>query len=182
MNSYTLSDKHGMLSRDEIDLIKKCVLLLPADNPKIVNIGANVGTSVCAMLEANSNCFIFSVDKHPCPEERNNLIACGLPANKVIRILGDSTKIDMLWPCPVDLVFIDGDHGNEAVKQDTQNWKIHTRHIMIFHDVNHPNLPELTPLVDKLMSDWDKIGTARYLVAYQRKPSSVVYTNKKDHA
>lgn len=168
MNSYQLSKQYGMLSRDEIDLIKQCVKSLSSPKPIIVNIGANVGTSACAMLEANRECFIFSIDKHPCPEERNNLVACGLPANKVVRILADSTRIDTAhWPCRVDLVFVDGSHTTEAIEKDTLNWQ-HLTDCMIFHDVYHPNLPEATPLVNRLMKDWQQIGQARYMVAFQR--------------
>lgn len=172
MTSYELAKKHRMLSAKEIDLIKACVAKIRTI-PVIVNIGANVGTSVCAMLEANRKCYILSCDKKACPEERENLLKCGLPANQVLRILGDSTEIFKRWPYKVDMVFIDGSHTIEDVTADIENWKLHTRQLILVHDYNHPNyfhngenLYDQT--VDELMADWKRAGQARYLVAFER--------------
>lgn len=173
MNSYELAQKYRMLSTNEIDLIKLCVAKLP-DKPKIINIGANIGTSTCAMLEANKNAFIFSLDTKPCVEEKENLVKCGLPSNQVLRVLGDSTKIDTkLWPFMVDMVFVDGSHTIEGVTKDCQNWKPFARHTILFHDYAHPNYTHngenlFDQTVDELMKDWKRIGQARYLVAFER--------------
>lgn len=175
MNAYQLADKHGMLSRDEVDLIKHCVSLLP-DEPVIVNIGANVGTSTCAMLEANQEAFIFSIDPKPYPQERENLIACGLPADRVSRVLSKSQNV--AWPYEIDAVFVDGGHDDESVKGDITRWIPLTRHIALFHDYHHPNYAakpgvHLDEIVDEAMKDWERIGEARYLVAFQ-KPFPIV--------
>jgi precorrin-6B methylase 2 len=173
MNSYELAEKYKMLSPDEVDLIKSCMARLP-ERPKIINIGANIGTSTCAMLEANKNAYIFSLDTKPCFEERAHLKQCGLPVGQVVRILGDSTKIDTeLWPFLVDMVFVDGGHTIEAVTADCENWKPFTRQFMLFHDYNHPNytkngVNEFDDTVDELMKDWKRVGQARYLVAFER--------------
>ena len=173
MNAYELAKKYRMLSVDEVDLIKKCVSKIPS-TPAIVNIGAKVGTSVCAMLEANRSCFIFSCDKKPCPEERENLIKCGLPANQVLRILGDSTQIFQRWPgYEVDMVFIDGSHTIEDVTKDAENWRPFTRQFMLVHDFGHPNYTKngvnlYDETVSRIMSDWKVVGQARYLIAYER--------------
>lgn len=176
MNSYQIAKKYNMLSVAEVDLIKRCVGMLP-DKPKIVNIGANVGTSVCAMLEANLNAFVFSLDKKPCPEEAQSLNDCGLPAKQVLRVLGDSTKIDTkFWPFMVDMVFIDGGHLPEQVTADFNNWEPWVRQIVCFHDYAHPNytkngVNEFDNTVDSLVKEgWKKIGQARYLVAFERIP------------
>lgn len=174
MNAHDLAKKYKMLSVNEVDLIKECVLKIPS-TPAIVNIGANVGTSVCAMLEANPSCFIFSCDKKPCPEERENLIKCGLPPNQVLRILGDSTEIFRRWPgYEVDMVFVDGSHTIEDVMLDCENWKPYTRQFILFHDYNHPNYTHngenlFDQTVDELMRDWGRVGQARYLIAFERK-------------
>lgn len=173
MNSYELAQKHRMLSEAEVTLIKSCVARLPK-RPVIINIGANVGTSTCAMLEANKQAFIFSLDKNQCPEERENLIKCGLPAGQVLRVLGDSTRIDTkFWPYFVDLVFVDGAHTIEAVTKDCENWKRLTKQYILFHDYNHPNYTRdgenlFDQTVDELMKDWKRFGQARYLVAFER--------------
>ncbi len=173
MNSYELAQKHRMLSVDEVDLIKSCVAQLP-DKPKIINIGANIGTSTCAMLEANNNAFIFSLDKSPCPEEKENLVKCDLPSNQVLRVLGDSTKIDTkFWPFMVDMVFVDGSHTIDGVTRDCENWKPFARQFILFHDFEHPNyikdgVNQFDDTVNELMEDWKRVGQARYLVAFER--------------
>jgi hypothetical protein len=125
------------------------------------------------MLEANSQAFIFSCDKKPCLKEREHLEECGLPANQVVRILGDSTEIDSMWPYQVDMVFVDGSHTIEDVTKDCENWKPFTRHFMLFHDYNHPNYVKdgvnlFDETEDRLMKDWQQVGQARYLVAFER--------------
>lgn len=173
MNAHDLAKKYKMLSVAEVDLIKACVSKIPS-TPVIVNIGANVGTSVCAMLEANPRCFIFSCDKKPCPEERENLVKCSLPANQVLRILGDSTQIFQRWPgYEVDMVFVDGSHTVEDVTKDIGNWKLFTRQFILIHDYQHPNYIKdgrnlYDETVNKLMRDWKQVGQARYLVAFER--------------
>jgi len=170
LNAHELADKHGMLDRSEVDLIQHCVNLLP-DKPVIVNIGANIGTSTCAMLEANQEAFIFSIDPKPYPEERENLLACNLPADRVVRVLSKSQHV--AFPYEIDMVFVDGGHHDEAVMGDIKRYIPLTRHIALFHDYNHPIYAtkpgvNLDQIVDEAMENWERIGQARYLVAFQR--------------
>jgi precorrin-6B methylase 2 len=178
-----------MLSRDEIDLLQDCVReITPAVYyeykgepvgdaslwpPVIVNIGANVGTSSCAILEANPGAFVFSIDVKPYPEERENIIACGLDPTRIVRLLGDSAEIGTFFPYRPDMVFVDGGHHDEAVRDDIEAWQSKCKSIMLFHDYHHPNYAEkpgvnLDEIVDKAMADWERIGEARYLVAFRR--------------
>jgi precorrin-6B methylase 2 len=173
VNSYDISDKYGMLSHDEIDLLKKCVALLPK-RPVIVIIGANAGTATCAVLEANPQAFIYSIDVHPCVDERSSLIACGLPYLRVVRILGRSQDVGVAWPWVVDMVVVDGAHDPASVETDIKLWKPRARYVMLFHDVDHPNYNDgtgfnfMTHIVTNAMQDWQRIGQARYLVGYKR--------------
>lgn len=174
MNSYELADLHHMLDHSEIDLLKSCVQLLPA-SPVIINIGANVGTSSIAMLEERPDAFIFSVDLKR-ERERDSVIECGLDPSRIVRVLGDSAEIGKHWPYPFDLVFVDGSHTDEGVRADIEYWVMRLRPggVVLYHDYNHPNYTRkpnvhLDDIVNEAMSDgWDRIGEARYLVAFRR--------------
>ena len=194
MNAKQLALKHKMLSTDEVELIQECVNLLSPwtktliENEQIpsgmkakdlfkpitlVNIGANVGTSSCAMLEANPKAFVFSIDRKPYPEERENIIACGLDPTRIVRLLGDSSEIGKHFPYEVDIVLVDGGHHDEAVKGDIEAWLPKCKQVMLFHDYHHPAYEakpgvNLDVIVDEAMKDWERIGEARYLVAFRR--------------
>lgn len=142
-------------------------------SPVIVNIGANIGTSSCAILEANPKVFVFSIDIKPYPEERDNAIDCGLNPTRIVRLLGDSAEIGIFFPYDPDMVFVDGAHHDEAVKGDIAAWIPKCKSIALFHDYRHPNYADkpgvnLDEIVDEAMKDWEQIGEARYLVAFRR--------------
>ncbi len=179
MNAKDLADKYDMMSRDEIDLLQECVGLLSPEGQwtstlKVVNIGANIGTSSCAILEANPNAFVFSIDRKPYPEEKENIIACGQDPRRIVRLLGNSSEIGIHFPYNPDLVFVDGGHHDTAVIGDIEAWKPKCKSIMLYHDYHHPNYAKkpgvnLDTIVDAAMADWERIGEARYLVAFRRK-------------
>ena len=77
MNTKTIASKYNMLSFSEVELIQKCVFQLQ-EEPLVINIGANVGTSTIAILEIRPKAYIFSIDVKPCPEEATNIMACNL--------------------------------------------------------------------------------------------------------
>lgn len=178
INSYTLADKYGMLDHDEIDLLQECVRLLSPEGkwrstPEIVNIGANIGTSSCAILEANPNAFVFSIDVKPWPEERQHIIECDLNPERIVRLLGSSSEIGKHFPYNPDLVFVDGAHDDKGVIGDIEVWKPKCHSVMLFHDFAHPNYKEkpnvnLDEIVTEAMKDWEVIGQARYLIAFKR--------------
>jgi precorrin-6B methylase 2 len=172
MNAKQLADKYGMLSTDEVDLLQRCVKLLPA-SPVVVNIGANIGTSTCAILEANPGAFVFSIDLKPWPEEKENVADCGLDPRRVVRLLGNSARIGVHFPYQPDMIFVDGGHGDGAVRGDIAAWIPKCRRIALFHDYHHPRYAKkpgvhLDEIVDGAMIGWEKIGEARYLVAFMR--------------
>ena len=171
IDSYYVSEKHGMLDASEIRLIKYCVsqTLALTSAPFIINIGAGYGTSAMAMLEEAPEAFIFSIDPHSQPNEPNFLVAAGLEEARVLRILATSQKAGKFFPFDAELVFVDGAHSDKAVLKDIEVWKPRVKPggFMLFHDYNHPNIPSLTVIVEDEMNDWKAVGTARYLIAYQ---------------
>lgn len=169
MNSYNLAEKHGMMSREEVVLLKTCAMRLPK-KPTVVNIGAGFGTSAAAILEERPSAFIFSVDKEARPEEHEGLVACDLNANRCVRLLGLSWDIGVFFPYDVDLLFVDGSHEESSVRKDIAMWlpKVVEAGMILFHDYAHKKAPGVTIAVDDLMRDYQVYGSQRYLVAYKK--------------
>jgi len=168
ITSEDLARTYGMMIVEEVQVLKECVDMLP-EKPIIVNIGAGVGTSAAAILETRPNAFIFSVDKDRAPEEQVNLVKCGLNPHRCVRLLGRSQAIGLHFPIAIDLLFVDGAHYDEAVKNDILMWlpKVADGGIAVFHDYKHPNVPGLTTIVDEAMSKYPVIGQHRFLIAYK---------------
>lgn len=171
VNSYELAALHKMLDKEEVALLKACALQLPP-NPVIVNIGSCVGTSSIAMLEERPDAFIFSVDLKR-EREEEYVKECGLDTARIHRVLKDSKEFGKYFPYQVDMVFIDGDHTDAGVSGDIEAWVPKARYIVAYHDYHHPRYKEkpnvhLDEIVDAAMAGWDKIGEARYLVAFSR--------------
>jgi predicted O-methyltransferase YrrM len=168
-DAYKVAKEFGMMSVGEVGLLKDCAEHLPTA-PMVVNIGAGAGTSALAILETRRDAFIFSIDKKVVPAERDVLQKAGLlKDNRVWRLLGDSARVGKHWPIKLDLCFVDGAHHDSAVIADIEAWKplVKDGGFMLFHDYDHPNVPGLTVIVDDMMADWKRIGSSRYLVAFQ---------------
>jgi predicted O-methyltransferase YrrM len=157
-----------MLIWPEAQILKQCVAMLPAD-PVIINIGASVGTSAIAMLEERPDAFIFSVDKEEAALEKVNLKRCEISVTRCIRILGKSWDVGQDFPYSVNMVFVDGDHGDKAVERDICTWisKVLPGGIMAFPDYKHANVPGLTKVVDSFMNGYEVIAEHRYMIAFK---------------
>lgn len=166
--SKDLCNIHGMLIWEEALILKTCASMLPAD-PVIINIGAGAGTSAVAMLEERPDAFIFSVDKKESPLEWLNLRKCKIPITRCIRILGKSWDVGQDFPFQVNMVFVDGAHGDKAVEKDISAWMscVVRGGIMAFHDYKHKNVPGLTKIVDSFMNGNEVIAEHRYMIAYK---------------
>lgn len=70
------------------------------------------------------------------PSLRATLAASGLE-DVVVPMVGRSAAISRWWRTPVDLVFIDGGHTDEAAQQDLRGWAPWVRlgGILVIHDV-----------------------------------------------
>lgn len=147
-----------------------------------INIGADQGVSTLAMLEATDKHFtrpIFSIDVLPCPQEIENCKASGLNYRRVIRILGKSADVGWSWVEDVNLIFVDGDHSEEGVREDINNWCRHLPRggVIIFHDYIPDPIPShimsrVAYAVDKseiLRADFDLIGQVERLIAFERR-------------
>lgn len=179
-NSYTIGSKFPLLVADEIELLKRCVRMLPP-NPTIVIIGAGVGASSLAMLEERDDLVIFSVDNcFPStgmydPGEKQNLIDAGYwDSGSVIQVLGESQLIGKKWNVPYDMIFIDGDHRYSYVKKDIELWvpKGNPRAFILLHDyASEKSKPKagVKRAVDELLKGYEFIGYKKWLWVV-RKP------------
>jgi predicted O-methyltransferase YrrM len=155
--AYSLTDGQDPMTYAEIDYLAELARALPPQ-PVIVNIGADVGVSTTAFLEARRDAVVFSCDIDACQREIDNVRAAGLDPTRVIRLLGRSqdTGAAFLYQC--DLLFIDGGHTYEAVKGDILTWVPRVREgcVFAFHDyipgekpANNPS--EVDSAVDELV-------------------------------
>lgn len=76
-------------------------------------------------------------------------------------ILGDSQSPEILRRLKtqlggrlIDLLFIDGNHTYAAVKSDYETYGPLTKHIIAFHDINHPFSPQIP---EETMRLWKEI-------------------------
>jgi predicted O-methyltransferase YrrM len=152
---------------EEVDALQVLARLLPW-NPTIINIGAGLGTSACAFLEARPDAFVVSIDKEACPEEAEALRACGLDASRCIRILGRSEDIGAHWPWPVDALFIDGGHEQGIPTADYAAWAWHVKPggWVAFHDYGAAMLLGMQPEIDALAVPGPIVARVDTLIAY----------------
>jgi len=134
----------GYLSANEIVLLANEARKVPKDGI-IVEIGSYLGKSTVTMAEsADESVTIFAVDawdnramgKEPkrdtYPEFRKNTEKY----KNIIPMRNSSLSIAKSWYKPINLLFIDGDHSEEAVRYDLMSWVPHvvSKGILLLHD------------------------------------------------
>lgn len=140
------------MTDNEAEALALYVLSLPR-NPIIVQIGAYIGVSAMAMLESRPDTYIFSIDVKPCLQEKVNISEAGLDVNRVVRVLGDASQID--WPHKVDMLFVDGNHYYEAVKDDCEAWLDKVNGLVVFHDYIPKNAPKRNQVYEVVQELFD---------------------------
>jgi predicted O-methyltransferase YrrM len=128
-------------TRDEHDAL----LRWAADKRSVVEIGVAEGASACALRESMSpNGTIFLIDPFHLSRMRH-INALKRAAHAAVGRFGRSRVewIDKFsyeavqeWATPIDLLFLDGDHREEAVLQDWEDWSkfVVPAGIALFHD------------------------------------------------
>ena len=173
LTARDLSDGKEPVSYEELDFLKELVATLPPF-PVIVNIGAADGLSTMAFLEERVDCFIYSIDVDPCPQELEHVEQGGHDVRKVVRLLGNSQKIGANFPHDCDMLFVDGDHWGAG--KDAEIWasKVKPGGIIAFHDFIVPPNPLNNPgsVYDDVMAwhrkndEYDEIGWVDRVIAF----------------
>lgn len=146
--------------------------------PVIVNIGLWRGGSMCCLREGAPTATLIGVDVRILNGELLKKLDARI-------IKGDSCQCADLVDAPVHLLFIDGDHHEEAVRCDIAEWipKIPSGGVVAFHDYSPPAeslaKPELYHLADvkRVVDEWQE--DAKWDVLY-RWDSMIVFERPVD--
>jgi len=123
--------------------------------PTLVNLGVAWGCSMWCLRAGAPSAVLYGVDIDYASRkivDEENLCAILIP--------GDSTKVHVQFNKLVHLLFIDGDHHYETIKQDISGWtpKVVPGGIVVFHDyapteLNLRQFPHIAG-VRKAVDEW----------------------------
>ncbi len=152
----------GYLSANEAMVLYTAVSQLPSDQPQIVEIGSHLGKSSFVLAKAlqvrGGGCvhcidpFDASGDESAAEDYRRRRLDLGRPLLEQFKsnlrkrgvealvkpLVGMSHDLSLTGVLPnIDMVFIDGDHSHEAVRQDFLDWvpRLSKGGILAMHDV-----------------------------------------------
>jgi len=91
---------------------------------------------------------------------------------RVQMVYGDVADVPVLCQGqPIALVFVDADHTRDGVLACIEAWKplVSEGGIMAFDDYGSPRWPDVQPVVDEMMADWERLDCRGSVVAFRRK-------------
>jgi predicted O-methyltransferase YrrM len=139
----------------DVELLQKIVREIQYPMPVCVNIGAGMGTSSLAMLEAREDALVYSIDIADTGEADVIREENPIYLERYIFSKGRSQDIGKTW-CPrsVDFVFIDGGHSYHECYDDGLIWydAVKPGGVMAFHDYEADMLPAIKQAVDDVTS------------------------------
>lgn len=169
--------------REDLAALKGLLRLAAKSRPpkaalEVVEVGSWAGRTALAL--AGPRTTVFCVDHwRGSPGDRSGALAAGLGPDGVFRafcknvgpllfktifpLKGESASWAAVWNRPVDLVFIDGDHREWAVRDDLRAWARHVRPggVVALHDYG------FMPGVTKVADEWGIDGVLGATVAYR---------------
>jgi|SRR3990167_7315901 len=178
LTSEVLSTQHGYLLLEEVAALKELARGLPSI-PRVVGIGAGVGTSGLAFLEARADLRLYSVDNvgTSLAAEEQTFMAAGIHSqNRYVQILGDSHVVGREWIQRgfhrVEMIFIDDGHTYEEVKGDIEVWlpNLLPDGVIAFHDYRNDWDIGVSQAVDKGMAGHEEIARTAGLIVFRIKP------------
>ena len=121
----------------------------------VINIGAYMESSTACILYGRPDVLVYSIDTEMCEGGLDNLEQLGL-RSQTIRLLGTSQDIGRKWNCEIDMVYIDGDHAYESVKEDIELWVpwVKRNGFIAFHDYGTPHTPGVVEAVDEFVEKY----------------------------
>jgi len=144
------------------------------DPARIVEIGTGKGTSLVRILyglSLHEDVRVWTIDLIEQEEAREALIESQVPNWRYTFLVGNSAEIGGLDWEPLDLIFVDGSHSYEGVKDDVAAWAPHLKPegVLAFHDYKNRK-HRVTKAVDETMvAPWRRVGLVGTLAAYTRR-------------
>ena len=152
----------------------------------IVEIGALFGRSTSVLVEAARifGAHVTTVDpfyKTPNTDLisspkvwRKNLKSVGLEPPELLHM--ESHEASKIYDKEISLVFIDGGHNYETVKQDIEDWvpKVKVTGSVVFHDMYMPHIKGVTQAVNEWWLNefenrtWKLDGMVHYTIAFRK--------------
>ena len=180
MNSIELANNLGMLTENEVMLIKEVARLLPQD-AVCVNFGAGFGTSSLAVIEERNDLSVgfTTIDIREggpfggLENERNAFKNANMQKYQPHQILGDDRIVGKDWNSGIDFLFIDGGHFEYEVAEDIKVWNpyLNKDGFMLFHDCDDEKWPEVRIVVDR--------DVVPYYELYKQADKLIVFKNTK---
>lgn len=165
--SESVSTAFNFMTNLEVEGLKKCVNLLD-DKPWVINVGAGVGTSGLAILEARPDSLLITVDQRCEPEgsplgglgnERQLLERVRISKARYTQLCGDSVHVARTVlkrsATKHDMVFIDAGHEYDECYRDIKAYLplIVPNGIIALHDYGADFWPGVQKAVDELLKD-----------------------------
>ena len=186
MRAKELADDYGYLKHGELEFLLELIRSLP-DEPLVVNIGAGVGTSGLAVLEARDDSFLVTVDMydHVRPEGALGNERFQVERSKLLKrraeICSDSAlagknwweyKEKNWWSRKVDMVFHDAAHGEETLRAEIEAWlpRVRAKGIIAVHDYTSEYWGGVCAAVDEILRPQYKyVGLTHTLIAFRKE-------------
>ena len=186
MSAQELSKSFGFLQPGEIDLLDKLVKTLPKD-PLIINIGAGVGTSAMAVLQARDDAFVVTVDKrcgeHPLGGLMNEqyIVRGAKWLHRRSSICSESStagknwwrfKEEPWWRRKADMIIHDAAHNRDPLTAEIEAWlpRLRAKGVWAIHDYSSNDWGDVVCVVDEMLRPQFKyIDLVDTLVAFRKE-------------
>jgi len=143
----------GFFNAEGEEIYLRACSLLP-DKPIVVEIGSNVGGTACLMgiqvhkkqgiyfsLDNQSEAHIYGDPLHNLKLFHKNMTEAGL-LDTVVQVFTNSNTCDWHPSLNPHLLFVDGNHSEEGVQEDCDNWikRVRPKGLIMFHDWEFPSV------------------------------------------
>lgn len=175
------SEAFGFLFLEEVAALKELARGLPP-NPVGLNVGAGVGTSALALLEAREDLFLYTVDIEGgvsptggLGNERLALEKGGIDKDRYHQMHDDSIELAKVWPNNhevhlLDFIFIDGEHDPSYVAEEGPLWWANLKPggVIALHDYDSVMWGSLKTVIDN-MGFGEPILQVKTIVAFRKE-------------
>lgn len=146
------------------------------ENGVIVEIGSYMGASMAVLgLSSKNSVKVYCVELNVLPELTSNIKKYGL-SDRVIVLPGSSVGVAKEWHLPIDLLFIDADHGYDSAMMDSEAWTpfLKENGVVAWHDYGYPlfDCPNVKPAVDDFMkehAEFEEVHVEPYIYVARKR-------------